>query len=186
MPDGVDPTGFVKGWAAQRAAAELQAGGIAAAMINAAGDIVAFGQPVPGRPWRVGIRDPRRPERLVCVVPVEGAIATSAHYERPAQVLDPRTGAPAQVLLSATVVGPDLGMADALATGLLAAGAAGLPHIAALEGYSAYVVGAAGVARVTPGFPPTSAPPAAPRGRDHAIVPSSDHGNSLLEPVAAG
>jgi thiamine biosynthesis lipoprotein len=159
MPGGVDPTGLVKGWATQRAAIELQTAGITSAMINAAGDIAVLGEPEPGRAWRVGIRDPRRPEQLACIVPVEGAIATSAHYERPGQVLDPRDRVPALGLRSATVVGPDLGMADALATGLLAAGAAGLPHVAALEGYSAYAVGAAGVIRVTPGFPPTTRPP---------------------------
>ena len=82
MPGGVDPTGLVKGWAAQRAAAELRSAGIASAMVNAAGDIVALGEREPGRPWRVGVRDPRRPKRLAFIVPVEGAIATSAHYER--------------------------------------------------------------------------------------------------------
>jgi thiamine biosynthesis lipoprotein len=163
MPGGVDPTGLVKGWAAQQAAAELQAAGITSAMINAAGDIVAWGQPEPGRPWLVGVRDPRRPERLAYIVPVEGAIATSAHYERPGQVLDPRDCRPALGLRSATVVGADLAMADALATGLLAAGTAGLSHIAALEGYSASTMGNAGVIRVTPGFPPTTSPPSARR-----------------------
>jgi thiamine biosynthesis lipoprotein len=162
MPGGVDPTGLVKGWAAQRAANELRSAGITSAMINAAGDIAVLGQPEPGRAWRVGLRDPRRPERLTCVVPVEAAIATSAHYERPGQVLHPRDRTPALGLRSASVVGPDLGIADALATGLLAAGAAGLPHVAALEDYSAYTVGAAGVIRVTPGFPPTTRPPRPP------------------------
>jgi thiamine biosynthesis lipoprotein len=159
MPGGVDPTGLVKGWATQRAAAELQSAGITSAMINAAGDIVVLGEREPGRAWHVGVRDPRRPERLACIVPVDGSIATSAHYERPGQVLDPRDGIPALGLRSATVVGPDLGMADALATGLLAAGAAGLRHIVALEDYSAYIIGTAGVIRVTPGFPRTSSPP---------------------------
>jgi thiamine biosynthesis lipoprotein len=163
MPGGVDPTGLVKGWAAQRAAAELQSAGITSAMINAAGDIVVWGQPEPARPWLVGVRDPRRPERLAYIVPVEAAIATSAHYERPGQVLDPRDGRPALELQSATVLGADLAMADALATGLLAAGAAGLPQIAGLEDYSASITGNAGVIRVTPGFPPTMSPPRAAR-----------------------
>jgi len=49
MPGGVDPTGLVKGWAAERAAAELARWGVAAALINAGGDIVTFGQREPGR-----------------------------------------------------------------------------------------------------------------------------------------
>ena len=73
MPGGVDPTGLVKGWAAQRAAGELRSAGITSAMVNAAGDIVALGEREPGRAWRVGVRDPRRPERLAFIVPIEGA-----------------------------------------------------------------------------------------------------------------
>ena len=181
MPGGVDPTGLVKGWAAQRAAGELRSAGITSAMVNAAGDIVALGEREPGRAWRVGVRDPRRPERLAFSVPIEGAIATSAHYERPGQVLDPRDGMPSLGLRSATVMGPDLGMADALATGLLAAGTAGLPHIAALEDYSAYIMGTAGVVRVTPGFPPTTRPA---RGGDGLVSTSLTGGDP--EPGADG
>jgi thiamine biosynthesis lipoprotein len=155
MPGGVDPTGLVKGWAAERAAAELARWGVAAALINAGGDIVTFGQREPGRPWQVGIRDPRRAHRMDAVVPVDGAIATSGAYERPGEVLDPYTGRPAQRLRAATVVGPELGLADALATGLLAAGTDGLRHVAAVPGYSARIVGPGGVVRVSPGFPAT-------------------------------
>lgn len=78
MPGGMDPTGLVKGWAAERAAGVLRAAGITAALVNAAGDLVAIGESSPGHAWQVGVRDPRRPERLACVVPVHAAIATSA------------------------------------------------------------------------------------------------------------
>jgi thiamine biosynthesis lipoprotein len=154
MPGGVDPTGLVKGWAAQRAADTLRDAGAEAAMVNAAGDIVTFGEPEPGRPWRLGIRDPRAPDRIAWVVAArDGAVATSAAYERGAHVLDPHTGGPAHAALSATVTGPDLTLADALATGLFAAGAAGLPFIDALPGYDALVVEPGGDARMTDEFP---------------------------------
>ena len=74
-------------------------------------------------------------------------------------------------------------MADALATGLLAAGAAGLTHIAALEDYSAYIIGTAGVVRVTPGFPPTTSPARGGNGlRAHLLTggdpePGADGGD---------
>jgi thiamine biosynthesis lipoprotein len=158
LPGGVDPTGLVKGWAAERAAAELARWGVTAALVNAGGDIVTFGERAPGHPWQVGIRDPRRAHRVDAVVPVSGAIATSGAYERPGEVLDPHTGRPAQRLRAATVVGPQLGLADALATGLLAAGPDGLEHVAAVPGYSARIVGPAGVVRLTPGFPATVRP----------------------------
>lgn len=155
MPGGVDPTGLVKGWAAERAAGVLRAAGITAALINAAGDLVAIGEPAPDRAWQVGVRDPRRPARVACVVPVRNAIATSADYERPGQIHDPHERRAVSRLLSATVVGPDLALADALATGLLAEGVAGLERIAEIPEYNAYAFDPAGVVRVTPGFPPT-------------------------------
>jgi thiamine biosynthesis lipoprotein len=154
MPGGVDPTGLVKGWAAQRAADTLREAGAEAAMVNAAGDIVTFGEPEPGRAWNVGIRDPGQPDRIGWVAAVrDGAVATSAAYERGDHVLDPHTGDPARAALSATVTGPDLTLADALATGLFAAGAAGLPLIDALPGYSALLVESGGEARLTDQFP---------------------------------
>ena len=159
MPGGVDPTGLVKGWAAQQAADTLREAGAKAGMVNAAGDIVTFGEPEPGRPWRLGIRDPRAPDQIGWVVAArDGAIATSAAYERGDHVVDPHTGRPARAALSATVTGPDLALADALATGLFAAGVAGLPLIDALPGYDALVVEPGGDARVTHEFPLLSAP----------------------------
>jgi thiamine biosynthesis lipoprotein len=163
MPGGVDPTGLVKGWAAQRAAAELARWGVAAALVNAGGDIVTFGQRAPGHPWQVGILDPRRAHRVDVVVPVDGAIATSGVYERPGDVRDPYTGRAAQGAHATTVIGPELGLADALATGLLAAGPVGLEHVSAVPGYSARMVSAGGVVRVTPGFPAQVRPAAGAR-----------------------
>lgn len=84
---------------------------------------------------------------------MNGALATSGHYERPGQVLDPHTRRPAHGALSASVTGPDLGTVDALATGLLAAGVEGLRHLAAADGYAGYVIRRGGVVSVTPGFP---------------------------------
>jgi thiamine biosynthesis lipoprotein len=133
LPGGVDPTGLVKGWAGERALGRLKAAGLAAAMVNAGGDVAAFGRPEPGRPWRIGVRDPRPAGGLVAVLDVEGAIATSGHYERGPHVLDPWSGEPARGVLSATVTGPELGLADALATGLFAGGEHCLSTIAALE-----------------------------------------------------
>jgi thiamine biosynthesis lipoprotein len=154
MPGGVDPTGLVKGWAAQRAADCLREAGADAAIVNAAGDIVTFGEPEPGCPWRVGVRDPRAPERIACVVASRGgAVATSAAYERGNHVLDPHTREPSHAALSATVTGPDLTLADALATAVFAAGVPGLELIGALPGYAALVVDLHGQMRVTDGFP---------------------------------
>jgi FAD:protein FMN transferase len=152
LPGGVDPTGLVKGWAVERALTQLRAAGVSAAMVNAGGDIATFGEPQPGRPWRIGVRDPRSADRLLTVVESPGAVATSGVYERGDQVLDPRSGRPARGLLSATVVGPALGLTDALATGLLAAGEQGLAAVGSVAGHSALVVRDDGAMLTTPGF----------------------------------
>ncbi|MDE3132029.1 MAG: FAD:protein FMN transferase, partial [Acidobacteriota bacterium] len=72
LPDGFDPTGLVKGWAAREAARVLQAAGVGAGMVNAAGDIVSFGTPWQRDAWRVGIRDPAAVEQLHCVIELSG------------------------------------------------------------------------------------------------------------------
>jgi thiamine biosynthesis lipoprotein len=155
LPGGVDPTGLVKGWAAQRALGGLQRAGVAAAMVNAGGDIAVFGEPQAGQPWRIGIRDPRSADGLLCVVTIRGfgAVATSGTYERGAHIIDPATGEPATDVLSATVAGPDLSLADAFATALVASGGRALGHIVRLPGYSALVMAADFSMRATSGFP---------------------------------
>jgi len=140
MPGGVDPTGMVKGWALEQAMSVLRQGGVTAAMVNAGGDVATHGQLSPGERWRVGIRHPWRPQSLACTVEVGSAIATSGTYERGAHLFDPFAGRPAARAASATVVGPDLAMADALATALAIGGDHVLRLVAALEGYEAYLI----------------------------------------------
>lgn len=153
LKGGFDPTGLVKGWAADRALAELRVTGIDAAMINAGGDIATFGTPTAGHLWRIGVRDPLDANMLRVVAEVDGAIATSGAYERGDHVRDPHTGDAASELTSATVTGPELALADALTTGLFAAGARGLQYIDALDGYEAFIIDADGIGYATSGFP---------------------------------
>ncbi len=152
MPGGVDPTGMVKGWAAREAAVALKDGGVAAAMVNAAGDLVTFGQPTPGRGWRVGVRSPYAPDRLLCLVDADEAVATSGTYERGDHVRDVRAGRPAVAAVSATVCGRDLAFADAFATALLAAGEAGFESLRG-AGYEALIVKPDGEWAQTAAFP---------------------------------
>jgi FAD:protein FMN transferase len=144
MPGGVDPTGLVKGWAVQQAADILRQAGAGAALVNGAGDLAAFGSPAPGERWRVGIRHPWRADALACIVAVSAAIATSAAYERGGHLIDPATGQPATGAASATVTGPDLAMADALATALAVGGDEALAAVGAVDGYAGYLIRADG------------------------------------------
>ena len=117
-PDGrLDPSGVVKGWAVEIAAGMLEDAGARNFSINAGGDVIARGCPEAGRSWRVGIRHPHDPDAVAVVVEVtDMAVATSGSYERGRHILDARSGHPAEGLLSLTVAGPSLTLADACAT----------------------------------------------------------------------
>jgi len=153
MPGGVDPTGLVKGWAAQRCLNVLQRGNVGGAIVNAAGDVASFGGPRDGEPFRVGIADPVNPRRLACVVESPGAVATSGSYERGAHLIDPHSGNPTTRAASATVVGIDLSLADAFATALVIAGVQGLALLSELSAYEGLVIADDGTHHATRKFP---------------------------------
>ena len=140
VPGGFDPSGYVKGWAAQQALGVFRATGIRGVLVNAAGDMASAGRPGDGGAFRIGITDPHAPLRLAAVVELAGAIATSGCYERGEHLIDPHTGRPAARAASASVTGPDLGLADALATAVAVAGAPGLALVEELDGYEAFIV----------------------------------------------
>jgi thiamine biosynthesis lipoprotein len=146
---GPDPTGLVKGWAAQQASDVLVAHGLPDHVVNAAGDVVVSGQSTPGDPrcaWRIGISDPHHVRALAGVVDLDQtaarwAVATSGTAELGAHVSDPHTGSFPRSLVSATAVtrldrfDEGAAVADACATALVAAGAAAP---ALLERFAAY------------------------------------------------
>ena len=172
QPGGFDPTGIVKGWAGDRALAMLRAAGVPGAMVNAGGDIAAYGTTPEGAPWRIGVRDPFAIDQMRAVVEIDGAVATSGDYERGEHINNPRaratqvtdttptklasatqvTGAMPTKLASATVTGPELALADAMATAVFAGGASMLARIEALEGHEAFVIDVHGMGYATPGF----------------------------------
>ncbi len=139
--EGPDPTGVVKGWAVEEAAWMIAEAGARRFAINAGGDIVVRGGVGPGEPWRVGIRHPRRPDRLAAVVLLrDAAIATSGAYERGEHIVDPHTGRPPRDFLGVSVIGPSLTYADAYATAAFAMGPDGLPWVASHPGYGAFAI----------------------------------------------
>jgi thiamine biosynthesis lipoprotein len=144
----VDPSGLVKGWAVDRAVALLEAAGARDLCVDAGGDVC-----VRGGPWRIGIRHPREPGRLAAVLELSaGAVATSGSYERGAHIVDPRTGRPPAGVQSVTIVGPELGTADAYATAAFAMGSAGPRWTARLAGYGALTITDDDRTLSTPGF----------------------------------
>jgi FAD:protein FMN transferase len=156
-PNGTlfDPSGLVKGWSIERAAVILEAAGAANFCINAGGDIAVRGEASPGQSWRVGVRHPDLADRLALVLEVQGplGIATSATYERGAHIVDPRVGEPTTALASATVVGPDLGTADAYATAAFVMGLDAIDWVETRPGYDAYVITHEGTTHWSSRFP---------------------------------
>ncbi|HUW87172.1 MAG TPA: FAD:protein FMN transferase [Candidatus Paceibacterota bacterium] len=143
---GFDPSGLVKGWAADKCAQILQGAGAEHIQINAAGDLSLRGGFFDGKqtkPWSIGVVNPENRQEVVQVFEImDGAIATSGTYERGAHILDPHSGLIAIGARSATVLGPDAALADALATALMVEGRDGAIWFSQpeLAQYSAWVV----------------------------------------------
>lgn len=157
----IDLGGFAKGYAVDNAAAILRRHGIGHAIVSAGGDSRLVGNRR-GRPWMIGVRDPRRAGEIVALLPLEEvAISTSGDYERYFEadgerfhhVLDPRTGKSPSHVRSVTVVAPDGLTAEALAKTVFVMGAQeGLRFVASQAGADAVVVDAAGALAYTPGL----------------------------------
>lgn len=125
---GFDPSGYVKGWGADRAAELLVARGFANVCVNAAGDVTCRGSADGEHPgWRIGVADPRDRTQVITSVLVQDAhLATSGRYEIGDHIVDPATSGPARAASSASVLAGDGGEADAWATALMVTGPRGL------------------------------------------------------------
>ena len=123
-----DPTGYVKGWAAEGAARRallplVNVPGIHAAGLTVGGDMQLFTADGSDWTWRVGVADPADPARLAATVDVRtGAVATSGTAERGCHIVDPRTGRASSSVAGATVVADRLTTADLWATTAVVAG----------------------------------------------------------------
>jgi thiamine biosynthesis lipoprotein len=124
----IDLGGIAKGFAVDRAMDALRAHGIPAALVNAGGDLAAFGP----SPHNVDIRDPRHPSRLICRVGLHNrAMASSGRYFDPfrsvetvgSAIIDPKDRKPACAISGVTVCAPSCMLADALTKVVMVAGA---------------------------------------------------------------
>jgi FAD:protein FMN transferase len=119
----LDPSGVVKGWAVQRAAAPLLELPETDVCLSAGGDMLCRTADPDGVPWQIGIENPHDPRRLVAVVPIRsGAVATSGTAHRGDHLVDARTGSAPQGLASVTVLASRLVEADVAATAAYALG----------------------------------------------------------------
>jgi FAD:protein FMN transferase len=152
--DTIDPSGLVKGWAVDRAAAILDEAGVRNYAVNVAGDMRLRGRAAPEPYWSVGIQHPLEPSAIAAVVKANDlAVATSGAYARGDHVIDPHTCRPPVGVLSVTITGPELATADAYATAAFAMGEAGIHWTARLHDYEAMTILADEPVLSTPGFP---------------------------------
>ncbi|MFY1695254.1 MULTISPECIES: FAD:protein FMN transferase [unclassified Solwaraspora] len=162
VPGGFDPAGMIKGWAVERAASRLRAAGISDYAVVSGGDLTVRGHAPHGGPWRIALFSPAAPgtaDRPPTVVTmVDGAIGTCGLTSRHSPVIDPHRGTVVRRESAATVIGPDLAVADGYATALFAAGPAGLHWFPTVDGYQMLTGG------------PTTA-------RSAPVVSASDHGS---------
>ena len=125
----LDMGGITKGYAVDRAIELLNQSGIKGTIINAGGDLKAYGMRDPDHPWIIGLQHPRKPEEISAAFAADisnagTAVATSGDYQkffmvgdkRYCHILDPRTGMSNSEVISATVTAPSVMQADVLAT----------------------------------------------------------------------
>ena len=118
----IDLGGIAKGWAVDRGIEILRQRGIQHAMVNAGGDTALLGDRL-GKPWVVGIRDPRKAGAVVARIPLQDeAISTSGDYERYFEengkryhhIIVPGTGKSPDAVRSVTVIGANATRTDGL------------------------------------------------------------------------
>jgi len=158
--------GIAKGYAVERAVSLLRSRGIQHGIVTAGGDSRLLGDRR-GQPFMVGIRDPRKDDEVALTIPLEDeAISTSGDYERYFEedgqryhhIIEPATGLPASGVHSATIIGPDAVLTDALSTSVFVLGVdQGLTLISTLPDYEGIVIDADGRLFYSDGLRPPDA-----------------------------
>jgi thiamine biosynthesis lipoprotein len=140
----IDLGGIAKGFAVDRAIVALRSHGVTDGLVNAGGDLAAFGT----RSYPVDIRNPRTPDRTMCRVFLSNAaLASSARQFDPQRsdrttactIIDPATGLRVQAIHGATVRAPSCMIADALTKIIMNAGETGAPLLEAFDARALFV-----------------------------------------------
>jgi len=142
--------GIGKGYAAERAKFVLRKNGVESGIVNAAGDLTAWGLQPNGKEWTIGIADPDAAHHPFASLSVTNtSIATSGNYEKfvlidgkkYSHTIDPKTGLPVSGIKSVTIVCPNAEIADAMATPVMIMGiGAGLNLINQVKGLACIII----------------------------------------------
>jgi len=139
-----------KGYAADMAKKVMIQSGITNGVVNASGDLTAWGRQANGRPWTIGVANPNVKHDIIGRFEIrDGSVATSGDYEkyviidgkRYSHTINPKTGLPAEGLKSVTIIAPFAELCDALTTPVIIMGAeAGLHMINQIHGVEAVII----------------------------------------------
>jgi len=142
--------GIGKGYAAERAKLILKQLGVESGIVNAAGDLTAWGYQPNGNEWTIGIADPNAARNPFSYLSVTNtAIATSGNYEKYIMIkgkkyshtIDPKTGLPVSGIKSVTIISPNAEIADAMATPVMIMGIkVGLNMVNQIKGLACIIV----------------------------------------------
>ena len=142
--------GIGKGYAAEKAKSLLQQKGVKSGIINAAGDLTAWGHQPNGKPWTIGIADPDTKRQAFSFLEITNtSIATSGNYEKfvlidgkkYSHTIDPKTGLPVRGIKSVTIICPNAEIADAMATPVMIMGIKiGLDMLNQIKGIAGIVI----------------------------------------------
>ena len=136
-----DPSGIVKGWAIAEVVAILRQAGIEYFIVDAGGDMYCAGKNESNVPWKIGIRAPLEPSKVVKQLALSNmAIATSGTSERGQHIYNPKTDEPIVDLLSVSVIGLDIIWADVYATAAFAMGRAGIEWLEMMPDYEGFAI----------------------------------------------
>ncbi|MEP7258793.1 MAG: FAD:protein FMN transferase, partial [Flavitalea sp.] len=142
--------GIGKGYAAEMAKQILKKSGVRSGIVNASGDLTAWGNQPDGKPWTIGIVNPNLTGKIFSYLDVtDMAVATSGNYEKFIMIngakyshtINPRTGLPVTGIKSVTIITPNAEIADAMATPVAIMGIrAGLDMINQIKDIEAIVI----------------------------------------------
>lgn len=142
--------GIGKGYAAEMAKRLLKQSGVESGIVNASGDLTAWGYQPDGNPWTIGIVNPNFAGKIFSYMNVtDVAVATSGNYEKFVMIngvkyshtINPKTGLPVTGIKSVTIISPNAEIADAMATPVCIMGIrAGLDMINQIKNMEAIVI----------------------------------------------
>jgi thiamine biosynthesis lipoprotein len=142
--------GIGKGYAAERAKYVMKEMGVQSGVVNAAGDMTAWGLQPNGKQWTIGVVDPNSKDRIFSYMNVtDMAVATSGNYEKYilidgkkySHTINPKTGLPIRGIKSVTIISQNAEVADTMATPVMIMGIIpGLTMINQMKGIEAIIV----------------------------------------------